>query len=66
MQSSEASGFAAAGAAAAGVAAAGDTATGDAAAGDAAAGVRTCVNLPYIGPILREFEIIPYYGHTYA
>ena len=28
--------------------------------------VRTCENLPYIGSILREFEIIPYYGHTYA
>ena len=28
--------------------------------------VRLCENLPYIGSILREFEIIPYYGHTYA
>ena len=34
------------------------------AAGHAA--VRLCENLPYIGSILREFEIIPYYGHTYA
>ena len=29
-------------------------------------GLRICENLPYIGSILREFEIIPYYGHTYA
>ena len=29
-------------------------------------GVRVCENLPYIGSILREFEIIPYYGHTHA
>ena len=28
--------------------------------------LRTCVNLPYIGSILREFEMISYYGHTYA
>ena len=28
--------------------------------------LRTCVNLPYIGSILREFEMIPYYGHNYA
>ena len=28
--------------------------------------LRLCENLPYIGSILREFEIIPYYGHTYA
>jgi len=28
--------------------------------------LRTCENLPYIGSILRELEIIPYYGHTYA
>jgi len=28
--------------------------------------IRLCENLPYIGSILREFEIIPYYGHTYA
>jgi hypothetical protein len=32
----------------------------------AAAAIRLCENLPYIGSILREFEIIPYYGHTYA
>ena len=29
-------------------------------------GLRMCENLPYIGSILREFEMIPYYGHTYA
>ena len=35
-------------------------------AAGAASGVRISISMAYIGPILRELGIIPYYGHIYA